>query len=780
MRTTLDTESLRRSGVALAVCGAFAGVLSASASADPLLTVKIFRDSDIMFRDADMARYAENYVELGGGYNSNDSMRFGQWSGLTEQGPFAIANFNWIARQDELDSRYLRLYGANLGLPSRKLMVETGHQGLWNVSASVDILKRSEVEDAYFLHNGLGTANLTLPAGTGAYTSANAAGIAANLKQFDIEQNRNIYRFGLAGNFNSEWDYKVSYREDRRSGSRLTGVPLAVSLGSGSAVIVPYPHEDQTQQVETQVAYTAKAMQIQFGYQYSRYTNDIDALNLKNPFQTVGTNDAARVSLNPNNDFHQVFATGGYNIDARNRVTAQFTYGVARQNESYLPYTANGSFALPATSLDGKVVHTTADLAYIAKPVDKANVKVAYQYRESDNQSPIQRFRYVSRDGTSQCNPGGLTASCFRQNAPMSTTEHRFNVDGDYEVFDRTVLRVGLDHKRTKYTLADRDETKTNKVSAEIRRPVSDEFIGSAALSHTQRRGTPYDKTAYFDLTYTDTTYKTSSNGFNGRLTNHPSTRPFMFADYDENRGRLSGNWAMSETMSVQTVIDAFRQKMVGANCATILNPNAAPAISSALPDVCLGRDQLQGGSLALDFQWQPEENLTTFAFANVSRTKTDQTGRSWSRATTTTAGATTTANTTGATSSDLYADIAYTDRAIGVGVKWQPAEAWDLGSTYVFASSNERILLSREDAAAVTPYPDTNSRLHTLQLFAKWDYSKAVTWRFNYVYEMLRYTDWQLDNANAASNSSVLFTGQSAPNYINHVVGVSFALRTW
>ena len=97
MKQTLSVPIRRRMSV-IAVGTALASLAAVPAFADPLLTIKLFRDSEIMFRDADMSRWADNYIELGAGYNSANSLRFGQFSGLVDKGGFPLAGFNWIAR----------------------------------------------------------------------------------------------------------------------------------------------------------------------------------------------------------------------------------------------------------------------------------------------------------------------------------------------------------------------------------------------------------------------------------------------------------------------------------------------------------------------------------------------------------------------------------------------------------------------------------------------------------------------------------------------------------
>ncbi len=755
---------LRRRTVALAVGAALAALAAAPALADPLLTIKLFRDSEVMFRDADMSRWADNYVELGAGYNSNDSVRFGQFSGLTDKGAFPIAGFNWITRDQANDAQYWQIHGANLGLDSRKFKAEGGVQGRWDASFSFDGLKKSQTESAMFIHQGLGTSNLTLPAGWAA--AADPRSIAATLLQpFEIKHGRDIYRLGLKGLLGKEWDYKVSYREDRRDGTRMTGMSFSVG---GEAAILPYQIDDRTQQIEAVLSYTSKLAQFQLGYNYSRFSNGLNAFNVQNPFATPGTNSAGRMSLAPDNDHHQIFATGAYRFGKTARLSATYSYGIARQNEAFLPYSANGTAAttaLPRSSLDGKVVNTLLDIALTTKPIDKMNLKVAYQYRDNDNRTPIAQYTYAGRDAAAV---GAATSANVRTNAPVSTTENKLSLEGDYEIAAKTVLRAGLEHSNKKYTLSDRTDTQTNKLSVELRRPISDEFLGSVGYSHTQRRGSDYDKNVYFRNTYTGTGFQ-ATNG----LTNNPSMRSFMYADFDEDRLRAAGNWTVSETVSLQGSVDGYQQKMRGPNCGQFSDALQPLAITpGALSGTCLGRESADGGSASLDLQYQPEENLTTFAFANFSQTGVREIGRVWSRA----PGGT---NSGALDSNNWNGDMIYRDHTVGFGLKWQPEEKWDFGGTYVLNQGTGMSGVTN-NAGTAQPVPDTWSRLHTLQLFAKWDYSKQLSWRFNYLYENLNSYDWALSDVGATSNANVLFTGQQAPRYSNHVFGVSAVVKSW
>jgi hypothetical protein len=149
-------------------------------------------------------------------------------------------------------------------------------------------------------------------------------------------------------------------------------------------------------------------------------------------------------------------------------------------------------------------------------------------------------------------------------------------------------------------------------------------------------------------------------------------------------------------------------------------------------------------------------------------------------------------ANASGA--SDLrnwYGDITATDYTAGFGLKWQPLEKWDLGATYVFNYGKGKTDIDQAAQPAVGPsgailastaVPDTWSKLHSVQLFAKWDYSDQISWRFNYLYENLRSYDWATSNLGTTvpGVTGLVLTGQNAPSYSNHVFGVSAVIRKW
>lgn len=753
--------------------------VAASASAEPL-----FQNS--LMPKPDLSRWTDNYVEIGAGgvstdAASNKSFKFGEFTGVQDEDAFAIVGFNWIFNNRENDALYLRTNASNLGLETRKFSLEGGKQGSWDLSFSADRLLRSEIDDARFVHKGLGTSNLTNPA-------AGAVGSAANaplyLKGFDIEQGRDIYRLGLRGILGANWDYKISYREDNRDGTRLTGLPFGT--GTIQAAIVPYEINDKTQQVEAALGYLNKAVEGQLAYSYSRYENSLDRFRVENV--NGNTNPVAQMSVMPDNEYHQLNLTGAYNFSRNTRAKALLSYGIATQNEAFLPYNSAGAgitsgTLLPARSLDGKMINTLADLALMTKPLAEMDLKFAYQYRDIDNQTPRNSYLYAGRDAAQPTLP--LTAatagqaSMLRTTAPVSTTEQKLLIDGDYQFAARTQLRALLEHTITDYTLSDRTQTKTNKAALDLRRTFSDEFLGNVGYAFTQRTGSTYDKNTYFRETYTGpfvpSTTQTAAQI--GTLTNHPSMRSFLYSDFDENRVKASGNWTASETLTAGASLDGYDRHYKGDNCGTAVDPTVVTLLAgTTLPDTCLGTQKAVGGNANIDLQWQPDENLMAFTFITVAQSKTEIDGRSpWSKGTIAAP-----TPTLGSSLANWYGTMTYTDQTFGLGAKWQVTPKWELGGQYAYSDGVGKTSIRSNTAGAATPLPELESTLDNVNLYAKWVYSSKLTFRFNYLYEHLVSKDWAYDGLTPTTNSGLLMTGQTSANYENHMIAVSVALATW
>ena len=107
-------------------------------------------------------------LEVGAGYVSQDSFKFGQYNGLFDKGPYGIFNFDVIGGSpyDSDGTQRYRIYGTNLGLDNRYVYGEFGAQGTYNIWGSYDQLRSNYASgDTYQTpFNGAGSNRLTLPA----------------------------------------------------------------------------------------------------------------------------------------------------------------------------------------------------------------------------------------------------------------------------------------------------------------------------------------------------------------------------------------------------------------------------------------------------------------------------------------------------------------------------------------------------------------------------------------------------------------------------------------
>ena len=293
-------------------------------------------------------------VELGVGDVSNGSYKFGGYGGdMQDAGTFPIGNVRINAR-DRDGPGYLELNGRNLGLGGfRDLGIKTGDQGNYGLTFGYSELSKLYSDTFQSPYTGMGTSVLTrpsvwtyniVPTGTTVITTANMNNLAANMKQFNVETKRTASAFGLTKQLSKGWDVAVNLKHEIKDGTKLTGAPMQIGTGGSRGVLlVPEPINYTTDMIDTMARYAGEKTHMQVGYQFSQFKNPNKSLVFDNLFyngaSTVGGNAlTGQIGEAPDNNFHQVNASGGYNVSEATRVMGTLSLGRTTQNEAFLPY----------------------------------------------------------------------------------------------------------------------------------------------------------------------------------------------------------------------------------------------------------------------------------------------------------------------------------------------------------------------------------------------------------------------------------------------------------
>ncbi len=99
--------------------------------------------------------------ELGAGYVTDDSAKFGEYTGLNEEGAYVVADAQ--GRYRTKDGLWLDLSAIDLGLDSRYVGIEGGKQGAYQLHLSYKQLPHNISDTAVSPFIGFGTDSLTLP-----------------------------------------------------------------------------------------------------------------------------------------------------------------------------------------------------------------------------------------------------------------------------------------------------------------------------------------------------------------------------------------------------------------------------------------------------------------------------------------------------------------------------------------------------------------------------------------------------------------------------------------
>jgi MtrB/PioB family decaheme-associated outer membrane protein len=395
-----------------------------------------------------------NFVEFGALYDSQDSNKFGEYTGLTDKGGYVIGNFS-VRGGDSYGSgngttRWL-IEGHDLGLTSRSLDASMSNQGQWSLGIGYDELQHNLTDGYQTPYVGkMGGNSFVLPPNFGS-VSTNPTPNNTNFltppqidafHTVDVHTNRKNTSFNAGYTFNPQWDIKFDFNHLDQSGAKLMAFGLNGAGGvSGEKItILPNPTNYQTDTVNLALNWKGDKGFVSGAYFGSFFHDDYESVSVQS-FSTGANNNVMTTA--PSNDFHQLNLIGGYTFSPTTRLSGGLSYGRNTQNKSFIASPLMNTPA-PASSLDGVVITTHADLKLTDQTTKDLTLAAGIKYDERDNQtsSNIYDFNGIGWNGT----PGTKSNQAIYPNTPLSLRKTQLELAGDYRLDTNQHIRLAYNH----------------------------------------------------------------------------------------------------------------------------------------------------------------------------------------------------------------------------------------------------------------------------------------------------------------------------------------------
>lgn len=675
--------------------------LSTSAmAADPVDT------SQWACKDCPAAQGLSGSVDAGIGNVSDKSAKFGEYSGLYRQGGFFIGDTELRYRGE--GATYWNLNSSNLGLDTRSLDAEGGKQGVFKLFFKYEELSHHISDSVRTPFLGNGGASLTLPPGFPAATTG-AMPLATTLQQLDVNQDRKRTALGASWIPASNWEYAVKFNHETREATKRTSGAFFVN----SAQLVESV-DYHTDQVDASASYTGGKLQAKLAYYGSTFRNNNDALSWQNPFTAIAGATAGQRALPPDNQFHQVIASAGYQFTSKTRGSADIAWGRMTQNDGFLASTTNPGLAvpaLPASSANARAETLNANIKLTSAITDKLRLSASYAHDNRDNQTPQAAFPSVSTD---------MFLGAARTNMPFSFTQDKLKLGADYRIAAGTKVAVGLDYDSRKRTFQEVDKTTEDTVWGKVNSKVRDDVDLTVKLAHGERSASGYKAVPLI------------------ALPENPLLRKFYLANRTRDTAGVRADIAATEKINIGLGIDSskddYSDSSIGLTSGSELGVNGD--LSVALTDT-----------------------TSLHAFAVRQEIKSKQFGSQ------------------AFSGPDWSGENKDTIKTVGIGVKHVAIkDKLDIGADFMVTRTSSAIGVST--GASDPAFPNITSSMDSLKLYANYRLKDNLSLLASYWTERYESKNWMLDGVTPGSIPNILAFGEQSPHYHVNVIRLAARYR--
>lgn len=644
-------------------------------------------------------------VDFGLGHVSEEFNDFGNFGGLEDDGLFGVLGADLLYRAE--DARYLRLNADRLGLDSRRLSIESGRQGSYDLWLEYDEIPYFPADDVRTPYLGAGTANQTLPDDWVTAQSTEAMPrLESSLRDATVEHARETLRLGFAVKKQDPWRYRVDVERTTKEGSLIRGGSF---LFHSAELIAPVDYE--TTRVETAIGYVRDQWQLEGAYNLSTFDNKDEVLRWQNPFFAFSGATHGQLALSPDNQAHQLMLSGSWWQSRWLTVAGQVAVARLEQDEPFVAATINPGIVVPEPprpNLDGEVETRTANLRFTGNLTDRLGAKADFNYDERDNETPREAYLQVVTDAI---------VTEFRTNEPYSYERQSAKASLDYRLLSNLKLMASAEREKMDRSFQEVEETETDIYTFQARSSPTSDLNLSLKLTHEER-----------------------DNDIDPALLGprvNPSLRRFHFADKKREAARFNADYALRENFVAGLFMEVADEEF---------------------SDTRIGLSDARDESYGLDLSASFTENVSAHAFVAFESLDAEILG----------ADILDPGNFAGV---EWRAEQNDNFRTVGFGLKFAELPGkWIRGALdFTYATADGEIRVDKEDVAP--DFPELETSRYTLEASAQRTLRENLDLSLGYLVARRKEDDFFRDGVEPDSILNLLSLGEATPDRTVHVI---------
>jgi MtrB/PioB family decaheme-associated outer membrane protein len=674
-------------------------------------------------------------------------------------------------------ARYFDFTAGAVGRKDQHYRAIFGGYGDFKTSIYFSQIPKQFTDQAHTLFQGIGSGNLTLPAGLvpGNNTAAQITAALQAASPFALGFDRKKAGLDFDATPGAEWRFHARYSQEQKKGTRPFG--SASSYPGVPAVETIEPVDYKTHDLSAGLQWSSETYQANFGYTGSFFRNAIDTLTWENPL-TVGDPavvQRGRMDLYPDNGFHNLKLDLSAALPMRGRLSGGLSWSRMTQDNNLIAPTVNSGIlagtnlanwntpdALSQKSAGARIDTRLAHASGAFSPLQDLSLQVRLRHIEEDNKTRYAAFNpltgqlgYFGLDGGNNSN---IVPGVFRvpiQSVPFETRKNNYSIEGDYQLRRRTNVILEYAREGIRDPYREYGKTTEDRFRAALNNRDVPWATVRVSYEHARREGDDYR----FDpnrLFYSGTA-----------LINAPATLADLgkYDVADRKQQVLKGRAVFMVAGDMDLAVSGrYTQNKYGAT---------------------YGRLSDQLTAFNLEWNWQPHPGASAYAHYGYERrhnrmAQISDDPAGWGTGNPNAGGAVyPLANRWEQESRDNA-------HTLGLGIRYAFAGA-TLESGYAYLYSPSLILyrfasdgaLVGGAAAAATAgegMPNINFRQQSLETSLRITINKNMALRLYHRYERTRIEDWHYDGLPLVfSNGAGVFLGAGPRNYSGNLFGVFY-----